>query len=256
MRLLRLVFILSLAPAITFAQRGGGGHIGGGGGGFHGGGSMGGGMRSAPSVSRGFSGGGINRGSIGSGFRGGSTGVYRGGGNIGGFRGGVNRGYYGGYRGGYYGGGLYLGYGWPYYGYGWGYPYSGYWPGYYDGYYPYDYGYDSSYYDYPSGSYYPSTDYYDSNAQSGPPVVINQNLAPPNPPSAGSTADSYYRRPDYYLIAFNDHSIQAVTAYHVEGDQLYFTTRDHVEKHVALSTVDRRFSEQLNRDRRVQFQLP
>jgi hypothetical protein len=29
-----------------------------------------------------------------------------------------------------------------------------------------------------------------------------------------------------------------------------------VEHHVALSSVDRRFSEQLNRDRRVQFQLP
>jgi hypothetical protein len=86
--------------------------------------------------------------------------------------------------------------------------------------------------------------------------VINQNFGPPAPPPGGGQGDPNYRRADYYLIAFTDHSIQAVTAYHVQGDQLYYTSRDNVEHHVALSSVDRRFSEQLNRDRRVQFQLP
>lgn len=260
MRLLSLVFILTLAPAMVFAQRGGGHGGGGGGGGFHGGGSVGGGgMRSAPSVSRGMSSGSIGGASA---FRGGSTGAFRGG-TVGGFRGGTVggfRGGYGGFRGGYgyYGGrfGFGLGYGWPYWGYGWGYPYYGYGygygPGYYDTYDPYDYGYG-----YPSDGYYDNSYYSGSGYDPGAPTaVINQNFAPPMPPSGGSQADSYYRRADYYLIAFTDHSIQAATSYHVQGDQLYFTTRDNVEKHVPLSSVDRRFSEQLNRDRRVQFQLP
>ncbi len=111
MRLLSLAIILSLAPVMVFAQRGGG-HGGGGGGGVRGGGSMGGvrgagsmggmggGMRSAPSSSRGFSGGAMG-GSI-------NGGAYRGG-----VVGGVNHGYYGGYHAGYggYYGGRYCGYG-------------------------------------------------------------------------------------------------------------------------------------------------
>ncbi len=240
MRLLSAVFILSLSPMIAFAQRGGGGHGGGGGGGFHGG-SVGGGG------SRGFSGGSV--GGYRGGVSGGAYGGYRGGyGGYGGYRGG----YYGGYRGGYRGGwgwGFGIGVGWPYWGYGWGYPYYGYWPGYYDTYDPYDYGYGSP--AYPDYSYN-GTAGYNSGA---PTAVVNQNFAPSNP-SASGNAGSYYRSTDYYLIAFTDHSIQAVTAYHVAGDQLVFTTRENVEKRAPLASVDRRFSEQLNRDRRVQFQLP
>jgi hypothetical protein len=250
MRLLSLAIILTLAPAMVFAQRGGG-HAGGGGGGARSAGSMGGGgMRSAPSVSRGFSGGGAVRGSVGVGgaFRGGTFG-------------GVNRGFNGGFRGpGFVGnrffGGFGFGFGYPYWGYGWGYPYYGYGAGYYGAYDPYDYGYGSSYGYSDPGSYYGDGYYGGSNYGYGAPPQVNQNYAPPMPPSGGSQADSYYRRPDYYLIAFSDHSIQAVTSYHVDGDQLYYTTRDNVERHVSLSSVDRRFSEQLNRDRRVQFQLP
>jgi hypothetical protein len=41
----------------------------------------------------------------------------------------------------------------------------------------------------------------------------------------------------------------------VDGDQIAWTTREHVEKRAPLSTVDRRFSEQINRDRHVEFGL-
>ena len=126
--------------------------------------------------------------------------------------------------------------------------------GYYGAYDPYDYGSGYSPGAYTgSGAY--SGDSYNGgyNYDYGAPP---QTYAPPMPPSGGSQADSYYRRPDYYLIAFSDHSIQAAISYRVDGDQLYYTTRDNVERHVPLSSVDRRFSEQLNRDRRVQFQLP
>ena len=58
------------------------------------------------------------------------------------------------------------------------------------------------------------------------------------------------------MIAFHDGSIQTALAYSVEGDTLRWTTRDHLERRTFLSAVDRRFSEQLNRDRRVEFRLP
>ncbi|HLX44052.1 MAG TPA: hypothetical protein VKR43_11490, partial [Bryobacteraceae bacterium] len=186
-------------------------------------------------------------------------GVYRGG-----VTGGYNRGFVGGFNRGYYNRGFYgfgLGFGWPYYGYGYGWG-GAYWPGaYYGGYYPgayygddgYGYGYPSYGYGTGYGAGYDGSDY-----GYAPPAVSNQNYgaAPPTPPQAGTSSDSYYRRPDYYLIAFTDHSIQAAVSFRVEGDEIIFTTREHVEKRAPLSSVDRRFSEQINRDRRVEFRLP
>jgi hypothetical protein len=58
------------------------------------------------------------------------------------------------------------------------------------------------------------------------------------------------------LIAFNDHTIQAATAYKVEGDQIRWITREGQEMQAPLSSVDIRFSKQINRDRNVDFQIP
>jgi hypothetical protein len=58
------------------------------------------------------------------------------------------------------------------------------------------------------------------------------------------------------LIAFTDHTIRAAVSYTVEGDQIRYTTREHEERTAPLSSVDVRFSEQINRDRRVEFRLP
>ncbi|HEV2201820.1 MAG TPA: hypothetical protein VGR73_18525 [Bryobacteraceae bacterium] len=254
MRLLKLAFFATILSSIAltpvYAQRGGGGGSrggGGGGGGFHGGGGFsGGGMRGGGG---GFSGGGGFR--SGGGFSGGG---FRGGGGFagGGFRDG--RGFRGdGFRGGRFGGSSFFlgfgGWGWPYYG--WGYPYYG--GGYYG--YPYGYGYDPGYYDYG----YPAYDYgyTDAPPQSGP-TVINQSVSPGyQQPSAPTTANqSFYRTPDFYLIAFADHTIQAALSFTVEGDTIHYTTREHEEKTAPLSSVDVRFSEQINRDRRVEFKLP
>jgi hypothetical protein len=227
MRLLKFVLILALIPTFSYAQRGGGGHGGGGGGGGH---AMGGGG--------GFRGGGGAVG--GGGFRGGYGGGFRGG--YGGYYG---RGFYGGF-----GIGLGLGWGWPYYGYN---PYYAYGYGY-----PYDYGYPD-YSAYPDSG--PAYDYGNNygyvsggapQAPQSPPVVI-QNYAPPANPGQ---QQGFYRAPDYYLIAFTDHTIQAAIAFHVQGDQIFWTTREHVDKQAPLSTVDRSFSAQINRDRRVQFNVP
>lgn len=230
MKVLTIAFALMLAPAFSFAQRGGGGH-GGGGGGFHGGGSMG--------------GGGFRGGSAGGSFRGGYGGGYRGG--------------YGGYRGGYYGGygrygygiGFGFGFGYPYWGWGYGWPYGYGWcdPIVFDC----GYGY-SGYYGYDGAAAYAPSYSAPVYQTAQPPVVIN-NQYPPAPPQQQQN-NSYYRPADYYLIAFNDHTIQAALSFHVEGDTLHYVTMQHEEKTAPLSSVDRSFSQQLNRDRRVNFQLP
>jgi hypothetical protein len=83
-----------------------------------------------------------------------------------------------------------------------------------------------------------------------PPVVIQQNI-----PAPGTTG-AFYRTPDFYLIAFADHTIRAAVSYEVRGDDLFWVDREHVEHTSALTSVDRAFSAQINRDRRVDFRLP
>jgi hypothetical protein len=198
-----------------------------GGGGFRGGGSFGGGFRGGGSFGGGFRGGGFR----GGGFRGGFN-------NFGfghGFGRGVAIGFYGGY--------------WPGYGYGgyWDpYWYGGYYPSYASAYaYPYDYGAGySGYYSNPSTTIvYP------------PSQTVVQEQTPR--PVIHEYRDEYGRSKDItYLIAFKDGVIRAAVAYWAAGDTLHYVTREHQEHTVPLNSVDRDFSERLNRDQRVQFHLP
>jgi hypothetical protein len=175
----------------------------------------------------------------GGGFRGGG-GAFRGGGGV--FRGGTSfRSGFGGGRfiGGRFFGGSGLGFGLGYYG----------WP-YYGGY--YGYGYPS--YD----PYYSSPYYYNDPNASAPYLSTTAPVQQPQytAPQQAQPAISYYQAPDFYLIAFNDHTIRAALSYTIQGDQIRWTSREHEEKEAPLSTVDRRFSEQINRDRHVEFRLP
>jgi hypothetical protein len=211
--------------------------------------------------------------------RGGSVGgSVRGGHEV--FRGG----YYGG-RGYYYGGpSIYLGFGaYPYY-------YSPYGYGYYAYPYTYGYGYDPYAYDpyaYNGGySAAPPQDNYgyppQDQRQAGPPPQQQpppqrqsapqrqpENQRPPTPQTQPQSPDDQAQWPgaepesrennnrgQYYLIAFTDHTIKVATAYKVEGDQFYWMDKDNEEYHVPLSSVDVPFSQQINRDRQVNFQLP
>lgn len=250
MRVLLQLTLCALLAGPAMAQRGGGGgsHGGGmGGGGFRGGG-MGGGMAS----------GGV-RGGIGGGVRGGIGGGFRGG--IGsGFRGGIGTGFRGGYG---YNRGFGVGFG--YYGgyYPWGYGYGGYgyWPGYYD-YYPYD-SYDSPYaygYGYGYGSYntspnvtvvYPAQNPGPVYVERATPVSHQYDEYGQEVASSGGGGSS-----PIYLIAFQDHTIRAAASYWVEGRTLHYVTLQHEERQAQLDTVDRDFSLRLNRERRVQLQLP
>jgi hypothetical protein len=215
------------------AQRGGGGH--GGGGGIRGGGGIG-----------GFRGGG---GIATGGFRGGYGGI------------GYGRGIYG-YG---YGRGIYGGYGYGLGLYGWG---GG--LGYYSPYYGY---WDDPYYSTYTSGYAPPVEYNPSpnvtviypaapQAPQAPPVYdtpvrpmvrsydqYGQEVEPsgPAPSSNGSPI---------YLIAMKDQTIRAAAAYWVDGRTLHYVTLQHEEKQAPLDSVDRGLSLQLNRERRVAFQLP
>ena len=195
-----------------------------------------------------------------------------------GVRGGHVAGYVGGYRVGgtarYYGGHYYRGYyGGPYgyyggrpfgprvyFGFGSGYPYYGYYPyfygyPYYYGYRPYPYGYYLYHYGYPT---YP-----------GPPALIPQSNWNSSPPQGSSTPPyspktqpqlriqhSNTQEQNYYLIAFTNDLIEAATAYKVEDDQIQWISQDGRQKQAPLSTVDVRFSRQINPDRGAGLKIP
>ena len=245
--------------ATAYGQRGGGGHGGGGGGHASGGGARSGGFSGGHAGSGGGfrGGGGSFRGGV-SGFRGGSFGGYRGG-YSNGYRSGFRGGYYGGYP--YYGSSLYFGFG--------AYPYSYGYPAYGYSYDPYAYSVDP--YAYGGGSYSapaPQQDYgYQQGypqqqglVQSGPPPQQQPQQQPQYqqqyPAETQPQSANEGNRPEFYLIAFTDHSIQAATAYKVEGDQLYWQDRENKEHHAPLSRIDVPFSQQINRDRNVDFQIP
>jgi hypothetical protein len=62
--------------------------------------------------------------------------------------------------------------------------------------------------------------------------------------------------PNVYLIAFKDQVIRAVLDYSVDGTTLSYLTRQGTRAQVPLESVDREFSEQLNRERNIEFRLP
>jgi hypothetical protein len=203
----------------------------------------------------------------GGGFQGGGTGGFRGGGGIstGGFRGG-----YGGIG---YGRGLSYGYGrTTYRGYGYGPAIYG-WGGglgYYSPYYGY---WDDPYYSTYTSGYAPPVEYnpspnvtviYPAAPQAQQPVYdapvrpmmrsYDQYGQEVDPSSAAGPSNS--NGSPRYLIAMKDQTIRAAAAYWADGRTLHYITLQHEEKQAPLDSVDRGLSLQLNRERRVAFQLP
>lgn len=240
-------------------------------------------------MARGGGGGGGARGG-GGGARGGGFGGggFRGGGfGGGGFRGGAfgGRGFNGFNRFGFnrfgFGRGFYGGWGW-----GWGYPWlaAGWWPWYGGCYDPYSCGSGDPYGAspaYPYGAYpYADASPYDAGYAGYNPApnitVINpppQTYAPPAaypavirqydeygqevPPNPAIGPPAANAQAPIYLIAFNGTSvIYAAVAYWVDGATLHYVTLDRQQRQAPLSTVNRALSFQLNRERRVPFQLP
>jgi translation initiation factor IF-2 len=254
----------------VYAQRGGGGHGGGmgGGGGFRGGGMGGGGFRGGMGGMGGFRGGMGGMGGFHGGFGGGG---FRGG--FGGFKGfnrfgfnrfnrfgfGFNRfGFNNGFGG--VGIGFWPGWGW---GGGWGWDGGWGWP---------DSGWDAGFGGNPYDGGYASPAYAVAPQQSSPGVNIIF-ATPPAAPAYTERANPVIREYDQYgqqaqpevgaasspiyLLAFqNDHVIRAAASYWVNGQTLHYVTLQREEKQVPLSAIDRALTLQLNRERRVPFQLP
>jgi len=107
-------------------------------------------------------------------------------------------------------------------------------------------------------------------AQAAPasPVVVNEIYSmPARPrveeapiPQAVRPAEPAFTRaesrPAYYLIAMKSGVIRAALSYWVEGSTLHYVDRGQQHRQTPLSSVDRGFSVQLNKERDVEFPLP
>lgn len=147
-----------------------------------------------------------------------------------------------------------FGYG-PYGAYGYGYPgygYGGFYGGDYEPY--YDYGYN------PPASPSPSNVTVVYPPPPPPPVAITETAHPViheyTRQEDYGTPPEHENRPILYLIAFRDSTIRAAMTYWVDDGTLHYLDIGHQEKRAPLSSVDRDLSEQLNRERRLPFNLP
>ena len=116
-----------------------------------------------------------------------------------------------------------------------------------------------------------------------PTVIINQYYTPETtrgavrdaardeaPQPASSTLKSYQApvpshpepaarapeaKPTIYLIAYKNHSIYPALAYWIDGDTLHYITIRGSHNRASLELIDQELSEQLNRERGVEFSL-
>jgi hypothetical protein len=80
--------------------------------------------------------------------------------------------------------------------------------------------------------------------------------APSNPePRNEQTSLVADQKPNIYLIAYRDGSIRGTLAYWIEGDTLHYITTQGSHNKASLDLIDASFSEQLNRERNIEFSL-
>ncbi len=110
-------------------------------------------------------------------------------------------------------------------------------------------------------AYRPAADYPDDM----PAATIRRYDSPVHPmPDPNDVAEQPARRvrsadddkATIYLIAYKDHTILPALAYWIEGDTLNYISEAGTPNRASLSLIDRDFSKQLNRERRVDFNLP
>lgn len=117
---------------------------------------------------------------------------------------------------------------------------SSYWPGYYSS---------------PSYVYYstPSYVYVPSYPVAAEREVVRDRERDPDEyrePVRSTRAERYW------LVAFKDKTIQAVTDYWMEGSTLHYVSRDGTKSSSDLANVDVPFTKQLNLERGLEFRLP
>ena len=150
---------------------------------------------------------------------------------------------------------------------------------------PYPVFYGGGYYDYDAPAAPYSQDAYQAQApvngydqMTQPPVVIiNQYFKPdtanpvihdysnvplpgsqPQVPDANNTdqAQTSADQQVIFLIALKDHTIFPAVAYWVEDDTLNYITVQGSKNSVSLDLIDRDFSKQINKERKIEFGLP
>ncbi len=139
------------------------------------------------------------------------------------------------------------------------------------------YGYENPY---PYGQQEPPVTVVAPPQPAQPPVIINQyytsdtarpvmrDYSQENLPQPESSMRTYTAPPgpsfpepnqskaSLFLIAFKDGSIYPAIAYWVEGNTVNYITKDGVHNRATIDRVDQPFSEQLNRERGLDFKLP
>jgi len=81
--------------------------------------------------------------------------------------------------------------------------------------------------------------------------VRSQSAEPPPAPRERVADD----RATIYLIAYKDSSIHSAIGYWTEDGTLHYVTQEGKVNRITLDQVDRQLSEQLNSERKVDFQL-
>jgi hypothetical protein len=95
----------------------------------------------------------------------------------------------------------------------------------------------------------PQTEKPKAQARVYPPSAV----APQPAPSAPSREEA--ERATITLLAFEDSSVVAALGYWMEGETLHYVTKNFEKKTAPLKSLDRALSEQLNRERNVEFKL-
>jgi endonuclease YncB( thermonuclease family) len=86
--------------------------------------------------------------------------------------------------------------------------------------------------------------------------VIRDYSNVPLPESQREAAPQASEPQVMFLIAMKDHTIFPAVAYWVDGDTLNYITVQGSKNSASLDLVDREFSQQINKERRVEFGLP
>ena len=77
--------------------------------------------------------------------------------------------------------------------------------------------------------------------------------AQPAPAAAEQAVDS--SKPTITLLAFKDSTVVAAIAYWEQADEIHFVTNNFSKRIVPVSALDKALSEQLNKERKVEFKL-
>jgi hypothetical protein len=141
----------------------------------------------------------------------------------------------------------------------------------YVGGYGYGYGYGTDPNAQPAPQPAPTDVYAYPPQQAQPPVIIYQTFVAPGaqPPAEPEPDTGVYQAPSrpstesapgakvpVFLIAYTDHSVYTAVAYWVEDDTLHYITTDGKHNQASLSLIDRKMSEDLNKERDIDFRLP